>query len=193
MTAAVVMTIWVLAQGELEPDRPVHRGARRSRPRARPTSSRACSCRRRSTPCRSGLGLVLGTAGLPHILMRFFTVPDAKAARSSVMWAMVLIGAFYVMTTALGFGARAILGQGGEEAAGADRQRRAAAAGRRPRRRVVPGDHRRRRVRDDPGGRRRPGDLGLGRGRARRVVEHRPARAGLREARRSGSRRSPRS
>jgi cation/acetate symporter len=65
-----------------------------------------------------GLGLVLGTAGLPHILMRFFTVPDAKAARSSVMWAMVLIGAFYVMTTALGFGARAILGQGGEEAAG---------------------------------------------------------------------------
>ena len=51
--------------------------------------------------------------------MRFFTVPDAKAARSSVMWAMVLIGAFYVMTTALGFGARAILGQGGEEAAGA--------------------------------------------------------------------------
>src|SRR5829696_8172323 len=65
-----------------------------------------------------GLGLVLGTAGLPHILMRFFTVPNAKAARSSVMWAMVLIGAFYVMTTALGFGARAILGQGGEEAAG---------------------------------------------------------------------------
>src|ERR687896_426605 len=65
-----------------------------------------------------GIGLVLGTAGLPHILMRFFTVPDAKAARSSVMWAMVLIGAFYVMTTALGFGARAILGQGGEEAAG---------------------------------------------------------------------------
>ena len=61
---------------------------------------------------------MLGTAGLPHILMRFFTVPDAKAARSSVMWAMGLIGAFYLMTTALGFGARAILGQAGEEAAG---------------------------------------------------------------------------
>ena len=71
-----------------------------------------------------GLGLVLGTAGLPHILMRFFTVPDAKAARASVMWAMGLIGAFYVMTTFLGFGARAILGQGGEEAAGTTRQRR---------------------------------------------------------------------
>ncbi|MTD44946.1 sodium/solute symporter [Conexibacter sp. W3-3-2] len=66
-----------------------------------------------------GLGLVLGTAGLPHILMRFFTVPNAKAARSSVVWAVFLIGAFYVMTTALGFGARAILGTGGEAAAGA--------------------------------------------------------------------------
>jgi cation/acetate symporter len=65
-----------------------------------------------------GLALVLGTAGLPHILMRFFTVPDAKAARSSVMWAVVLIGAFYVMTTFLGFGARAILGGGAEEAVG---------------------------------------------------------------------------
>jgi len=65
-----------------------------------------------------GLALVLGTAGLPHILMRFFTVPDAKAARSSVVWAVVLIGAFYVMTTFLGFGARAVLGTEGEEAAG---------------------------------------------------------------------------
>jgi cation/acetate symporter len=65
-----------------------------------------------------GLALVLGTAGLPHILMRFFTVPNAKAARSSVMWAVVLIGAFYVMTTFLGFGARAILGGGAEEAVG---------------------------------------------------------------------------
>jgi cation/acetate symporter len=65
-----------------------------------------------------GIALVLGTAGLPHILMRFFTVPDAKAARSSVVWAVALIGAFYVMTTFLGFGARAELGTAGEEAAG---------------------------------------------------------------------------
>ena len=65
-----------------------------------------------------GIALVLGTAGLPHILMRFFTVPDAKAARSSVMWAVALIGAFYVMTTALGFGARALLGEGATEAVG---------------------------------------------------------------------------
>jgi cation/acetate symporter len=65
-----------------------------------------------------GLALVLGTAGLPHILMRFFTVPNAKAARSSVFWAVILIGGFYVMTTFLGFGARAFLGEGGVEAAG---------------------------------------------------------------------------
>jgi cation/acetate symporter len=65
-----------------------------------------------------GLGLVLGTAGLPHILMRFFTVPNAKAARSSVAWAVGLIGAFYIMTTFIGFGARAVLGTAGEEAAG---------------------------------------------------------------------------
>jgi cation/acetate symporter len=65
-----------------------------------------------------GLALVLGTAGLPHILMRFFTVPDAKAARSSVVWAVALIGAFYIMTTFLGFGARAILGTAGEGPAG---------------------------------------------------------------------------
>ncbi len=65
-----------------------------------------------------GLALVLGTAGLPHILMRFFTVPNAKAARSSVVWAMFLIGFFYLLTTFIGFGARAFLGEKGVEAAG---------------------------------------------------------------------------
>jgi cation/acetate symporter len=65
-----------------------------------------------------GLALVLGTAGLPHILMRFFTVPNAKAARSSVVWAMFLIGFFYLLTTVIGFGARALLGEGGVAAAG---------------------------------------------------------------------------
>jgi cation/acetate symporter len=65
-----------------------------------------------------GLALVLGTAGLPHILMRFFTVPNAKAARGSVVWAMVLIGAFYLLTTFIGYGARVFLGAEGVEAAG---------------------------------------------------------------------------
>ena len=56
-----------------------------------------------------GLALVFGTAGLPHILVRFYTVPDAKTARVSVVWAMILIGLFYIMTTFLGFGAATIL------------------------------------------------------------------------------------
>jgi len=55
------------------------------------------------------LGLVLGTAGLPHILVRFYTVPDAKTARSSVVWAMAIIGLFYIMTTLFGFGAATII------------------------------------------------------------------------------------
>lgn len=58
-----------------------------------------------------GAALVFGTAGLPHILVRFYTVPDAKTARNSVVWATVLIGAFYIMTTFLGFGAATIVGR----------------------------------------------------------------------------------
>ncbi|WP_211588558.1 solute symporter family protein [Allorhizocola rhizosphaerae] len=57
-----------------------------------------------------GIALVLGTAGLPHILIRFYTVPTAKTARRSVLWAIGIIGAFYLMTLALGFGAAALVG-----------------------------------------------------------------------------------
>ncbi|HEY3021515.1 MAG TPA: cation acetate symporter, partial [Solirubrobacteraceae bacterium] len=63
-----------------------------------------------------GLALLLGTAGLPHLLMRFFTVPDARAARGSIGWAVLLIGAFFVMTMLVGVGARALLGPGAVEA-----------------------------------------------------------------------------
>jgi cation/acetate symporter len=57
-----------------------------------------------------GVALVLGTAGLPHVLMRFYTVPTAKDARRSVVWAIVLIGVFYLFTLVLGYGAGAIVG-----------------------------------------------------------------------------------
>ncbi|NLG48149.1 cation acetate symporter [Gordonia sp. (in: high G+C Gram-positive bacteria)] len=57
-----------------------------------------------------GLALVLGTAGLPHVLMRFYTVPTAKEARRSVVWAITLIGAFYLFTLVLGYGAAALVG-----------------------------------------------------------------------------------
>ncbi|WTW93792.1 cation acetate symporter [Streptomycetaceae bacterium NBC_01309] len=57
-----------------------------------------------------GIALVLGTAALPHILVRFYTVPDAKAARKSVNWAIGIIGTFYLMTLVIGFGAAALVG-----------------------------------------------------------------------------------
>lgn len=57
-----------------------------------------------------GLALVLGTAGLPHVLMRFYTVPTAKEARKSVVWAIWLIGLFYLFTLVLGFGALVLVG-----------------------------------------------------------------------------------
>ena len=57
-----------------------------------------------------GIALVLGTAGLPHVLMRFYTVPTAREARRSVVWAIGLIGAFYLFTLVLGYGAAALVG-----------------------------------------------------------------------------------
>ena len=58
-----------------------------------------------------GLALMFGTAGLPHILMRFYTVPDARTARVSVAYATAAIGAFYLLTFILGFGAMVLVGQ----------------------------------------------------------------------------------
>jgi cation/acetate symporter len=57
-----------------------------------------------------GIALVLGTAGLPHILTRFYTVPSSRVARKSVLWAIGIIGTFYLFTLALGFGAAALVG-----------------------------------------------------------------------------------
>ncbi|KAB2339806.1 solute symporter family protein [Actinomadura rudentiformis] len=57
-----------------------------------------------------GLALVLGTAGLPHILIRFYTVPTARDARKSVLWGIAIIGSFYLLTLVLGFGAAALVG-----------------------------------------------------------------------------------
>jgi len=56
-----------------------------------------------------GVALVLGTAGLPHILVRFYTVPTARQARQSVLWAIGIIGTFYLLTLILGFGAAALV------------------------------------------------------------------------------------
>jgi cation/acetate symporter len=58
-----------------------------------------------------GMSLMFGTAGLPHILMRFYTVPDAKSVRKSVTYATIFIGFFYLLTFILGFGAMVLVGQ----------------------------------------------------------------------------------
>src|SRR5258708_1957012 len=58
-----------------------------------------------------GIALIFGTAGLPHILAPFFTVPSAQAARTSVGWAMIRTGPFYILTTFLGFGAATLVGK----------------------------------------------------------------------------------
>ncbi|WP_017573005.1 solute symporter family protein [Nocardiopsis halotolerans] len=57
-----------------------------------------------------GLALVLGTVALPHVLIRFYTVPDGRSARASVNRTIVMVGVFYLMTLALGFGAAALVG-----------------------------------------------------------------------------------
>src|SRR5699024_4888562 len=57
-----------------------------------------------------GMTLILGTAGLSHLLVRFFTVPTAQAARSSVIWGMIIIGSFYVIIAILGFASSALVG-----------------------------------------------------------------------------------
>jgi cation/acetate symporter len=119
MTGAGVMTVWVLGKVGFNPIELFNRAEQEGKG-AESTFSLAPGTFLKNPldTVSLGLALVLGTAGLPHILMRFFTVPNARAARSSVVWAVGLIGVFYVMTTALGFGARAFLGQGGLEAAG---------------------------------------------------------------------------
>jgi cation/acetate symporter len=65
-----------------------------------------------------GLALMFGTAGLPHILMRFYTVPDATQARKSVLWATIWIGLFYLITFVLGFGSMVLVGKQGILASG---------------------------------------------------------------------------
>ena len=95
------------------------------------------------------MALVLGTAGLPHVLMRFYTVPTSREARRSVVWAIWLIGLFYLFTLVLGFGAPRC------SARARSRTPREAptgctAARLRARRRGLPRHHLRCRLRDDP-------------------------------------------
>ena len=129
------------------------------------------------------LALVLGTAGLPHILMRFYTVPTAREARRSVQWAIGLIGLFYLFTLVLGYGAAALVGPAAINAAPGKANSAAPLLAY-----ELGGDgaarpHRRSGVRDDPRGRRRSDDHRVGVVRARHLRQRDQARRGGRQER----------
>ena len=111
---AAVMTVWVLAHfgfslsGLL--DGAVAKGGDTGKALLEPGKQYGATSTSKLSFISLALALVLGTAGLPHVLMRFYTVPTAKEARRSVVWAIWLIGIFYLFTLVLGYGAGALVG-----------------------------------------------------------------------------------
>ena len=114
IAGAGVMTVWVLALYGFNLSAvlgaAVERGGEAGAALLDPGKQYGKSAITRIDFISLALALVLGTAGLPHILMRFYTVPTAKEARRSVVWAIWLIGLFYLFTLTLGYGAGALVG-----------------------------------------------------------------------------------
>ncbi len=123
-----------------------------------------------------GLALMFGLLGLPHILMRFYTVPDARAARASVLYATGFIGYFYLIIPIVGFGASALVGRDLIAQGRSRRQHGGAARRGAARRDAAARLHRRGRFRDDSGRGRRPDARGRERALARHLRPRRPAR-----------------
>jgi len=112
MLGVATMAIWVLAKFGFDPIRLLNRAAERSGQGAA-YGGPGLVFPNRVDEISTGLAFALGTLGLPHILMRFLTVPDARSARRSIGWAVGLIGVFYVFVAVIGLGGRAILGDEG--------------------------------------------------------------------------------
>jgi cation/acetate symporter len=114
IVGAAVMTLWVLSLSGFNLSAllgdAVERGGQAGEALLNPGKQYGKSGLTKLDFVSLSLALVLGTAGLPHILMRFYTVPSAKEARKSVVWAIWLIGLFYLFTLVLGYGAGAIVG-----------------------------------------------------------------------------------
>ena len=111
IVGALVMSIWVLTLHGFNLSELLGAAAERGGPEVlNPGLQYGLSDLSRLDFISLALALVLGTAGLPHVLMRFYTVPTAKEARRSVVWAIWLIGAFYLFTLVLGYGAGALVG-----------------------------------------------------------------------------------
>jgi cation/acetate symporter len=109
ITGAAVMSVWVLALSGFNFSALLGEGAAAGAPLA-PGKQYGVNALTKLDFVSLSIALVLGTAGLPHILMRFYTVPTAKEARKSVVWAIWLIGLFYLFTLTLGYGAAAVVG-----------------------------------------------------------------------------------
>ncbi|MGY1815143.1 solute symporter family protein [Blastococcus sp. SYSU D00820] len=116
IAGALVMTVWVLAKfgfnlsSLLGGAEEVAQAAPTARDVLAPGAQYGASSTSQLDFVSLGLALVLGTAGLPHVLMRFYTVPTAKDARRSVVWAIWLIGIFYLFSLVIGYGAGALVG-----------------------------------------------------------------------------------
>jgi len=111
---AAVMTVWVLAKYAFNVSDLLGAAVTKAGPAGNallePGKQYAVTGTSKLDFISLALALVLGTAGLPHILMRFYTVPTAQEARRSVVWAIWLIGIFYLFTLVLGYGAAALVG-----------------------------------------------------------------------------------
>ncbi|MCU1685564.1 MAG: cation acetate symporter [Amycolatopsis sp.] len=111
---ALVMTIWVLSKFGFNLSSllqgAVDKGGKTGEALLSPGKQYGLTGTTRLDFLSLGIALVLGTAGLPHVLMRFYTVPTAREARRSVVWAIALIGVFYLFTLVLGYGAGALVG-----------------------------------------------------------------------------------
>ena len=118
---AAVMTVWVLAEFGFSLSAVMGEAVNNSQAAGEKLLSPGLQYGKSTTTkidfLSLGLALVLGTAGLPHVLMRFYTVPSSKQARKSVEWAIWLIGIFYLFTLVLGFGAAALVGPAAIKAA----------------------------------------------------------------------------
>ena len=117
MTAGVIISVAVLAKFNFSPSELLNKAAA-EHPKGKAILGPGTYLTTPALVISTGLTIFIGTAGLPHILMRFFTVPDSKAARVSVVWTISIIAVFTALVTVMGFGARAILGGGAEEAVG---------------------------------------------------------------------------
>jgi len=112
-----VMAIWILSRYGFNPVHLMDEATRKSG-QGNAYNAPGALFKKPLDEISTGVAFVLGTCGLPHIMMRFLTVTDARAARRSVGWAVGLIGVFYLFVAVIGLGARAILGKGGEALAG---------------------------------------------------------------------------